>query len=61
MKFDDESIYKELEAIDKDETVEVTSAEASFLEDVLHKRDRTKPLSHKQASWALDIIEKYER
>jgi len=60
MKYDDETIRKELKAIDEDETVEVTSAEADFIESVLYKYPRTS-LSAQQTSWALNIIERYER
>lgn len=59
-KFDDASIRKELKAIDEDETVEVTTVEATFIEQILYK-EPTRSLSAKQASWALDIIERYER
>jgi len=60
MKYDDESIRKELKAIDEDETVTVQSNEADFIEQILYKYPNS-TLTARQASWALDIIEKYER
>lgn len=58
--YDDETIRKELKAIDEDETVEVSSKEADFIESILYKYPKSS-LSAQQASWALNIIEKYER
>lgn len=58
-RFDDKSIKEDLKAIDEDETVEVSSQEADFIEQVLYKQDY--PLTAKQASYALNIIEKYQR
>lgn len=58
--YDDETIRKELKAIDEDDTVEVTSKEADFIENVLYKYPKSS-LSAQQVSWALNIIEKYER
>ena len=60
MKYDDETIRKELKAIDEDDTVTVESKEADFIEQILYKYPNS-TLTARQASWALDIIEKYER
>ena len=60
MKYDDETIRKELKAIDEDDTVTVESNEADFIENILYKYPKS-TLSAQQASWALNIIEKYER
>ena len=60
MKYDDETIRKELKAIDEDDTVTVESNEADFIENILYKYPNS-TLSAQQASWALIIIEKYER
>ena len=60
MKYDDETIRKELKAIDEDDTVTVESNEADFIENILYKYPNS-TLSAQQASWALNIIEKYER
>ena len=59
MTYDDETIKKLLTLIDEDETVEVTSQEADFIEQVLYKQ--TQPLTARQTQWAANIIEKYER
>lgn len=58
--YDDESIRRDLKAIDEDETVTVNSKEADFIENVLYKYPKSS-LSAQQVSWALNIIEKYER
>lgn len=60
MSYDDESIRKELKAIDEDDTVTVSSKEADFIESVLYKYPKSS-LSAQQTSWALDIIKRYER
>lgn len=60
MKFDDESIRKELKAIDEDDTVEVTTEEANFIEQIVYKFPNTN-LTARQTMWAANIIEKYER
>jgi len=56
--FDDETIRKELKAIDEDETVEVDSWEADFIESIFKWEGS---LTARQAQVALDIIERYER
>ena len=54
--YDDETIRRELKAIDEDDTVEVNSKEADFIENVLYKYPKSS-LSAQQVSWALNIIE----
>ena len=60
MTYDDESVRRELKAIDEDDTVTVNSKEADFIESVVYKYPNTS-LSAQQTSWALNIIKKYER
>jgi hypothetical protein len=59
MTYDDETIKKELKAIDEDDTVTVESWEANFIESIVYKQ--TYSLTARQTSTALDIIERYER
>lgn len=59
VNYDDDTIRKELAAIDNDETVEVDSWEADFIENILFKW--TGSLTANQARTAINIIEKYER
>lgn len=58
MTYDDETVRKGLKAIDDDETVEVESWEADFIESIFKWQGS---LTARQAQTALDIIERYER
>jgi hypothetical protein len=60
MAYDDETIRKELKAIDEDQIVEVSAWEADFIENVLYKY-ANRSLTAQQTATALNIIEKYER
>lgn len=55
--FSDEAIFERLDNLYMNDESTLTQKEQEFVEQLLHEHDKAQPLTARQSSWALDILD----